>query len=352
MSVDMFESRTMLEPLVTEWKAETPFLNLFFQDAQPHETEFVDIDIKVGSQKLAPFVKPGSEGRVVARKGSKSVAYKAPIIKPKRATEAETLLARALGAGIHDANSLMARASETLGRDLAEMQDMIDRRKEWMAIRSIVDGSVTMKGYTDAGTTTEVVEDVIDFSQPAANNITLTAGNKFGETDVSIVQYFRDWKRLVLLATGKRANVIVVGSAVADAMLADAEVKALMDNRRLDLMNIDPDELGLGINVFGYIGGGVDAVVYEYVGQYVDEADAAQDFFPVDRVVMGATSARCDTHYGAIMDLDAIENGMHIAKVFPKSWKTQDPSNRFVMLQSRPVPVPHEIGAFVSVKAL
>ncbi|PCJ51688.1 MAG: capsid protein, partial [Planctomycetota bacterium] len=73
-----------------------------------------------------------------------------------------------------------------------------------------------------------------------------------------------------------------------------------------------------------------------------------QPMIPEDTLILGADNARTARHYGAIHDLDATA----AVQYFPKSWTQEDPSVRFVMLQSAPLVIPHQIDAFMSVQAV
>jgi len=62
-------------------------------------------------------------------------------------------------------------------------------------------------------------------------------------------------------------------------------------------------------------------------------------------VLFGSKDARCERHFAAIQDLDAMVTAA--VKYFPKSWKNPDPSGQEIMLQSAPLPAPHQIDGFV-----
>ena len=69
---------------------------------------------------------------------------------------------------------------------------------------------------------------------------------------------------------------------------------------------------------------------------------------PVDKVLMGNPAARTQRQYGAIQDLDALAS----VPRFPSSWIKKDPSARFVMLQSVPLPSLHQVDAFLCADVL
>lgn len=81
---------------------------------------------------------------------------------------------------------------------------------------------------------------------------------------------------------------------------------------------------------------------------YLDDTGVEQPMIPENMLLLGADDARTARHYGAIHDLDASA----AVRYFPKSWTMEDPSVRFVMLQSAPLVIPHQIDAFMCVQAI
>jgi hypothetical protein len=128
-------------------------------------------------------------------------------------------------------------------------------------------------------------------------------------------------------------------------------VKNRINMRRVDSGLIKPEELPDGVTYLGYLNDpGLD--LYAYDEWYVDDAGSELPMMPVDRIVMGATTARATRHYGAIIDLDAIEEGLDMVRWYPKSWREKNPSVRFVQQQSAPCVVPHQIDAFLTAKVI
>jgi hypothetical protein len=61
--MDLFDTRTMLEPLETQFSPRTFLLDTFFPMIETHATPYVDIDIVKGKRRMAPVVAPRAEGR-------------------------------------------------------------------------------------------------------------------------------------------------------------------------------------------------------------------------------------------------------------------------------------------------
>lgn len=167
---DIFDCRTMLDAVEQMVRPRTFLRDLFFNGANPvtFGTTTVDIDIVKGTRKMAPFVHPRLPGSLSLRSGYRSTTYKPPYIQPKRETTAELILKRSPGENPFATKSALQRAGEQLGKDLADLDDEITRREEWMCAQALTTGSINVKG--------EGVDDVIDFQMEDTHKVTLATG--------------------------------------------------------------------------------------------------------------------------------------------------------------------------------
>jgi hypothetical protein len=62
-------------------------------------------------------------------------------------------------------------------------------------------------------------------------------------------------------------------------------------------------------------------------------------------VLVGSTGIDGVRHFGAIRDLKA---GIQARQYFVKSWEEEDPSRRFLLMQSAPLLVPYRPNAVLS----
>ena len=351
MPIDMFESRTMLAALEESFKPRTFLTDMFFPQEETHGEKWIDITIEKGKRKLAPFVSPRAEGRTLKRDGRTVKSYAIPLLKPKRVTNAEDLVKRNNGSSIYTPENLMQKSAEELGKDLVELTNSIVRRVEWMAAQALTTGKITVSGVVDDGDDSAVVDDEVDFNMDSTHKITLTGAALWTASTGNPIKDLRDWKRLIAKDSGLSARVVVFGSSVAEAFVNNDNVKGSLSNRRIEQGQINPQELPEGVTYWGYLNDpGLD--IYSYDEWYLDDNGVEQPMIPVDHLVMGSTNARATQHYGPILDMDAIEQGMAINKYFPKSWRKKDPSARFVMVQSAPLTIPHQIDAFVTAKVV
>lgn len=346
MSLDLFSTRKMLTALEQRKPPRTFFLSTFFRGApNVSDTQYIDIDIWKGKRRLAPFINPRLEGKAIEKIGFKTYTYEPPYIKPKMVTTAEDLLNRPMGANIYAGNATSGvRAAMEVGKNLAELEDMIIRREEWMAAQILTTGKVVVVG--------DGVDDEIDFLYEATHLPTLLSTAKWDAPTTALpINDLRTWKRLISQDSGVVPTDVIMGSTALELFLACDQIigstggrRGLFDLLRVNMGQIDPTSLENGVTYYGRLTElGLD--VWTYDEWYVDEFDndAERAMMPVTKVLMGSRNARAEMNYGAIRDVRAMAS----VPRYPTSWVTDDPAARFVMIQSAPLPCLHQVDAFL-----
>lgn len=341
-AIDLYETRTMLRVLEQMKPVRTFLLDTFFRAVETSVTKHVDIDIIKGKRKLAPFVSPRMEGKVMDRLGFATRSYSPPYVKPKMVTTAQDFLTRSIGEHIYQSTDGAAeRAAKQVGKDLAHLEEIITRREEWMAAGLLQTGKIVVQG--------DGVDDEIDFGMDASHIITL-AGNDLwsDQTNSTPLEDLRAWRRLILKDSGLNSTDVIMGSDALDAFLDHPDVQNKLDTRRIDLGQIDPRQVPSGAIYYGRIKD-VALDLWVYDEWYYDEATTTEKpLVDTKKVIMGSTQARTARHYGAIQDLDATAS----VPRFPKSWTEKDPSVRFIMVQSAPLVSLHQVDAFICAAVL
>lgn len=334
----LFDTRTMLGALDTMLPQYSFLLDTFFNEVNYSMTEYVDIDIYKNKRKMAPFVSYMSEGRVLSREGFKTYTFKPPYIKPKMPTSVADLLKRQMGDNIYSNRSMAQRMATLMVRDLADMEGQISRREEWMAAQALTTGKVQVTG--------DGVNVLIDFLWTASHSkvhTDCTGGGGWNGGSADPLQDLDDWQLLIAQDSGQTADICILGKTAWADFISNAKVIAEMDKWRLTGTAFNRTNQRTGA-IFQGIARGKE--IWTYNEWYIDDNGVEQPMVPDKQVIMGARSARCSRNYGAIMDLSAGPGGASM-RIFPKSWEEQDPSVRYVMLQSSPLPAVHEVDAFV-----
>jgi hypothetical protein len=346
--MDMFDTRTMLGMVTEGNKDATTFLrDRYFKNRRTFSTTKIDIDIVgAGDRKIAPFVNPKIGGVVVDRQGYKTNTYEAPEIAPMRVTTAEELLKRSAGEALYSGKTPEERAAEQLGKDLSDLDDLITRREEAMCAEALFSGSVTIKG--------EGYDEVINYwGANIADQPTTTLGAKWDAEAVNggdIMSDLRSIRRGMIQKAGITPSEIVCGTDVIDVLVDKLAAAGALDNRRVDLGQINPQMLPNGVTYWGYLkDSALD--IYSYDSWYVNAEGVEVPFVPANKVLLGSPKVATTLAYGLVSltgeDIKFFEG----ARV-PDSWVQRvAPAGRIVQLKSRPLPIVHQIHGFHVVDA-
>ncbi len=344
----MATTKEMLAALENIKPVRTFLKNTFFRGVETHITPSFQIDIVRGGRRLPPFVSPIRQGKVVDKEGFETFEITPAYIKPKMVNTAQEVFERMPGEMIFGSNETPAtRANKMLIKELADLSDMITRREEWMCSKALFTGETRIKG--------EGVDRLVDFRMLDSHKIELAGNARWSDpTNSAPVTNLRNWSKLASKDGGKSTNIAIFGSTALDQFLSNTKevrgVNSLFDKTKIELGQLDPAALPEGVTYWGRIKD-VNLDIYTYDEWYVDDIEDGVEegrMVPDNYVLLGSTQARCTMHYGPIQDLKAKINAA--VTRFPKIWEEEDPSVEYVMVQSAPLPVPHEIDSFVSVK--
>lgn len=349
--IDIFNTRTMLEAVEQMHRPGRWLRDMFFRPDTPSDTESLDIDIVKGGRKMAPFVSPIAEGRIIPGTGFTTQTLKPGYIKPKKVTTAQDLLNRLPGQIVYSGNQTVEdRAQIKLGQDLAELMDTIDRREEWMAASALDLGTITMKIKSETADKTVIV----DFQMSATHKVTL-AGNDLWDNALSTpLAKLASLAQVARKDSGLSPDVLVLGTDAANAFIGNANVLKYLDLRAVDMGEIKPAELPAGVTYVGrlrYPGLFVDVYCYDEWFEHEDTA-VLTPMVPVKKAWLCSTRSVNRTQYAVIQDIEAIEGGQAAVARFPKSWITKDPAVRWLMVQAAPLPTLKQPDAFMSIQVL
>jgi hypothetical protein len=337
MAISMYDARVMLKALEQMHPPTSFLLDLFFREENYSLTDTIDVDIMKGNKKLAPFVRPISEGKLVERAGFTTNTIKTPYIKQKMQLNAQDLMTRPLGENIYIAGgmSMQERAERQLRLDLQYLQNLILRREEWMAAQALVEGKITIVG--------DGLNQEVDFLRPVEN--TLDADIPWDDATANPLQDMAILANAIRVASGIMPETFIFGSSAIANFLAHESVRSALDNRRFELGLIRPE---VAPDYSTYVGmvrvPGLAAEIYTYQESYTDDQNAIQPYIPANIIIAGSKKARTVRQYGVIQDMKALSNAA--VRWFPKSWETEDPSARWLMLQSAPLPCIIQTDAF------
>ena len=349
MSIPLFDRRTMLDYVKTQFPPNMFFRNTFFGGPARERdlaTNFIDWDSVSGGRKLAPLVASHLPGKNVARSGYVTKTFTPPMVKPKMVTTAEDILKRQPGQTVYDTvDNPMTWARQQLASDLDELNMLINRREEWMCSSVLSDGTITFTG--------DGVDTTVDFGMPAEHKVELTGGDLWSDSGSDPINDLLEWVRLVRDASGIIPTKLIMGNEAADAFINHPSVggdtsKSLFNNQRLMLGQISPQAQSPGVELLGFLTR-PNLEIYGYSEIYTDDDGNPQNMMPVDKIFLGSDMANDIFAYGAIEHLKA--PSLRIRR-FVHTWEEDDPSVRNLIVMSRPMPVMRQPEAHLTAKVV
>ena len=334
-------STAALVQVVPNLKLSQKFLlDKFFPNIVTSDTEEVAIDVDVGIRRLAPFVSPLVEGKLVEQRRYQTNRFKPAYIKDKRAPDLRKPVRRMIGERI-GGNELTAqeRFMANLAFEMEDQVDMINRRMEWMAASALSSGTVTVTGD---GFPTQV----IDFGRSSTLTVTLSGSARWGQSGISPSALIEQWGHNMLKASGGVATDIVFTTTPWLHFINDPVVKQAIWY---------PGNGGTGntINVGAQIQRGAQYKgrwgqydLWVYNDWYVDPADNTEKPMLTDGTVLMSGADLMGTRaYGAILDPEFSYGALAYA---PKMWVNKDPAQVYLMMQSAPLVIPSRVNACLS----
>ena len=341
--VDLYTPRTLAEVVKTTPPVRTFLRDRFFTNVKTFPTKRVDIDIVKGNRKMAAFIHPMVGGEIVQAEGYETKSYAPPLINPATISTADQLLERLPGEDMYSGKTPADRAAEKLIEEYNQLNDMTTRREEWMAAQVLTTGQLKVKG--------KGVDEVIDFG--LTNKIALASTKKWGASAADIWGNLKDWKQQVSRNGFANANMVIMGKAAADAFMADATVAKLLDNRRIEIGAIKPEEMEGGLTYYGHLNlPGVD--IYGYDEVYLDdETGETKPLIPDNVVLMIPSAASFMRAYGLCTYLDD-EGAWHSAETdrLLRTYVEHRPDRRFIELQTHPLLIPDKIDSWFAATVL
>lgn len=334
--MDLYSTHT-LNGLVDRIRPVPNFWLSFFPEVIEHTTEEVYFDKAEDKPRIAPFVHPLREGKLIESLGYSTDSVRPAYIKDKRVFDPEKPLKRMAGEAIGGSLTPEQRLRALIVTDLADQMKMLNRRFEIMAAEAIIQGKQTIIG--------DGFNAVVDFGRDSDLKIALTSGAKWdAQTSPDIASQLEDWDSMLLDMSGANTSHVVMDKKAwkllrrNEKLLKELDLRRGTDAVRPDLAPMLDME---GVVFKGWYG---DFPLFVYSHTYIDPVDGqAKQVMPDNTVVLVARSALQGVrHFGAIKDLKA---GIQARQHFVKSWEVEDPSARYLLMQSSPIMVPYRPNA-------
>ena len=340
--MDIYDTNALVGFVPNLLTSKNFILDRYFPNIVEADTEFVTIDVDIGKRRMSPFVSPLVEGKLVESRRYQANTFKPPYLKDKRAPDLRRPVRRMMGERIAGSLSAADRELANLQYELADQIDMLNRRLEWMAVQALMLGQVTVEGdgFPIA---------VINFGRdPLLTTSLIGTASAWdsGNAAVSPSANIESWTDDVLLLAGASAVDILFSPTAwrwfkADPAVRDAIV--LSTNNFRGGPNTADVNLGAQVQQGGvYKGNWGQYNLYVYNDWYVDANNIQNRMIPDGSLIITGPDLMGIRAFGMIEDPAFAYGPMAYA---PKSWVSQDPAQRYMMMQSAPLMIPSRVNA-------
>lgn len=335
--MDIFSTHVLAKVVENLPTPSSFLLDTFFPNVQMSDKEEIFFDLTDSKPRITPFVSPLLPGKVVDGNGYQTKSFKPAYVKDKRRFDANTPYKRVAGEIIGGSLSPAQRYERALATTLQEQLDNLTRREEVMAAEILRTGQVIVSGDGYPANT-------VSFGRDAALTKALTGSNTWSTSGSKPLDNLEDWAADIQNKSGTVAKTVVMDPDAWKIFRANASVEKYLDYRRgtSNTLNADPFVRGKDSKA-RYVGSIGDFDIFVYNDSYINDKGVLTNLLPSKTVILGAKDGLDGTRcYGAIHDEKA---NWTASRYFTKSWVEEDPSVRWLLLQSAPLVVPYRPNA-------
>lgn len=332
MALDaLFKASVLTEAINQLYPVKTPILDKIFGAKRMMTSGVFQWDIVSGSQRILSNLKIHEPASV--SKGTKltTVTCTGTRFAKKRLIAAADL-DKLRNFGSQFVNDLVGTR---IGHEQVDMKGEIDRTREFMAGRALTGQVVSVD---DNGVETVLV----DYNFSAAQKPVLAGKKKWTDSESDPIENIRAWKKIIIRATGGTVDSFYAfcGSDAMTGLLKNQSVRDLVKNT-----------IGDQIAKTGRVTYLAEADIEEYLGCYLDKNGAVQEIIPANAFILVGVSAQNAAEIFVptieFADPNGVGTGNPASMFFSKAWEDDDPSGKWIKVESRPLPVLYKPEAIV-----
>lgn len=309
------------------------FFTEFFPDGKVHTASKLQIDIKKGKRPLAPFCSPMEGGKVLKRQGYRTKVIDTPRIAPQTILTVDDVEKRMAGENIYTTKTPEQRELELLAEDTKELEDRIERTKNWLAREMIYNGKINIQDEEDG----YCFEIDFDFT----NKEVLAKG--WDEADSDPIADLTRARLNCIQSAGVAPTVAILSGDVVDAFKNHEKVQKAMDIKNFNFAAYTPKIVNDAVTFLGVISE-LGLELYRYDDWFVDENGKEQPFVPKGTVallpkIVGAME------YGLVTQYEGDVKGFcsYQSNLVPLVYGSVEGNAKNYRLTSRPVPIPKNV---------
>lgn len=347
--------------------APTLFLSSFFQSPPInfHSSEEVEFDILRTDEEVAIVIQDLSTGhRFNSGDIYTNKNFKPPILKEAMALNSWDLIKRTAGDNPFEDVNFRANIVQRAFATIRTMEAKIRRTIELQASQVLQTGIITLIDSNGVALYT------LDFKPKATHFPTVGTAWDTGTPDI---QGDIDSLAQVIRNDGlEDPNQLIFGSKSWIAFVNDTTIQALADNRRINLITVEPmkPEPGKGGTFMGIVTiGNYRYDMWTYGGRFIDPDTLVKTQFIEDNsCIVRASGARMDATFGNIPNIGRelnitgpallpelpgrISNGAGAMDLFTNSWLTEGGEQLMVAVGARPLMIPTALDTFGNIDTL
>lgn len=331
-----FDTNTLIA-VVPNLKTPSSFLlDKFFPNMVVSNTEEITVDIMKGARRLAPFVHPLVEGKVMENLRTQSNIFKPAYIKDKRTLDPTKALKRAVGEIIGGNMSAEDRERVALEMEMQDQVNCITRNLEHQAAKGLETGKVVIEGegYNSVQ---------VDFGRDASLTKALTGDAAWDAgAGASPTDDVEDWATAILKKSGVVSTDVVFTPSSWKAFKADP----VLENHQFFAGGNEQGNnvrAGAEVQTGGvYKGRWGNFDLWLYNDWFIDSDGVEKPMLTDGSVIMSGKGLQGTRSFATILDPELNYPALPMA---PKTWTTHDPAARWLMMQSAPLVIPTHIDA-------
>ena len=347
MAFDIYSTAAQLKAIELMPREYSFLYDTFVEDQGAVEDDKAIYDFRKGSRRMAPFVHNGTGGVLMERDGFDTREIGFSTIAPERVIDMAMINRRAFGENVLGAMTPEQRARKLLAKDLVEMRQAIQRRREWMTREVLLTGKLSVFRYTNEGRELHTTL-VADYS--FTNNYTTV--NAWNGANADIYGDMNELFDMVYDGLGY-CDVIVMAPDAAAAMIANSSYIKQFDGKNIDMGELNQRYRGQGVRFLGWNADGAE--MYAYSARYLDDDGTMKPILPSGTVIAGGRGMLKCLH-GPVTQVEEVgQNAMpktYVKKEVPLRIGSIDANAIKLRLTSRPTIVPFNVDAWAVTNVL
>lgn len=351
-SIDRYETRTLLDMVTYQEPKPSMFRDSFFKGQDVYfPTKKAEWDEVREGAGMARYVSDRLEVDATEREGFITREIETPRFQEKRVLDLTSLTSRSAGETIYSQRTPADRARDQLLKDIEFCMDAIDRRVEQQCAQMMVSGRVDIVGRG--------IDTHVDYALPL--KMTLSGSDAWGQSGAKPFDDLTAWAN-ILRERNYNPTMLLMELGVAKVFLQDEKFREMLDNMRMDMGRIAPEQqtdIFKAAQFFGQIrwpGLGV-LDLYTYSGTYKNDQGEKAPYLDPGRILMLSQEATQNRIlYGAETIVPESEDGTRgepitvEGRYVPQIFRDSRPPSQTIMVTSRAMPAPYQCDSWWTCK--